>query len=617
MTSVTKMYTSTLPGGQVTVLSTVVESGVLSTSNLDHGSRFSHNTSAIIGVAVSATVGLILSVFVVFFSCTRYRTRAQQRQRQGRRRRQRRKKWRVGSPNASLSKGGSRSAASKRNGSGSGSVSVGIESGNGTWFEDSLPAGPLSIQGYGRGHGRTNLGTGMDSSADILGAGTSSELEDFTDDDEGAWRSPLAKEDDEEVGATSEVVRGAGISGHGYGYVRGVGSGLGTGVGLPTPPDSREGKGKSSLGHSQRRGGLSVAEEETRGTGSVSIGGDDREVEPQLELGNVLPGERRKKSSGASEVTVKAYGGTVASQRSENETLRGLGIGGKVVTVFETTAYEHETGSATPTTNSGSGTTTRTGTMSTTRSKSFKKVLDRIRTSVPGIQITPDVSGSPLTPSSWRNSHEISSGTIVALVGCTFVSKAGTGSAWEVRRPGYDYGGIVRPQQRQMVLERAFGQCQHPYPQEQPRTEGPGQGVVQPPPPVTVISRARDIQFPPSGAMSPSYPPAVASANPNTNTMPPPSLLLLPTSTDFIHPIHSHIPYGTIDRFPNAHGRSVDEETIPGEADEEDSLRVRGSVVRDGLLDPLYLRHGGDGSSPNIEGASLRDYVDYSRRIGG
>src|SRR6266550_3642669 len=176
--------------------------------------RFSHSTGAIIGVAVSATVGLILSVLVVFLSCARYRSREEQ----NRRRRQR------GNWSTFGGKFGGRDLPP-------------------------IPSGPIPTSG------RRSRRDRMDSSANILSIRTP----DIEYEEDKVWRPPLADDDENDEGvALGELVRGASPTGPGYAYGYSIGdvrhddaTGVG-GSGSPTPPDSGEdGKGKSSHGHSQ------------------------------------------------------------------------------------------------------------------------------------------------------------------------------------------------------------------------------------------------------------------------------------------------------------------------------------------------------------------------------
>ncbi|KAF8695801.1 hypothetical protein AX14_001640 [Amanita brunnescens Koide BX004] len=655
----TRIYTFTLPGGQTTVVSTVEESRVLSTSDPVVGSRFSHNTGAIIGVAVSATVGVILSVFVVFLSCTRYRSREEHH-----RRRYRRQQSKAGFV------GGGR-------GWNAFSGSVGRRRGD----LPPIPSGPIPTSPMRRG-GRDR----MDSSANILG-GMRRTPDGEYEEEEKVWRPPLAEDDDDDKDgdeggvALGEVVRGAsptGRDGGGYGFASVCLDGVG--VGLPTPPDSGEdGKGRSSHGHSQSRGHTSSGhghgcggvgvEGALLGLGSVvlppappcmvtdsgigipaqapcsypaygylpAVGGYPgpgpaygplgggagvgsrcvpAEVAPVSEFGTYVgmmgaqeteaahtymhmhttPGEvipsdntqqqgrgaQRDRGMSAADAgeAVKGAGELVTPGASEGEHL-GRSSDGTTSDVaggaMDAAGLERGTGSGSSKASKASrGTAARVDSRSTSsRSRrSLKEVLNRFR----------------------RSSKEVSSGG-AALAGPVPGAVGAGGTITHVgaeTRPGYDYGAIVRPHQRQMVLERAFGHHHH-----QPQLDGAGNcGLgLAPPPPVILVDHAQGIHFP----LVDTYPPLELAHAPAPSSDGP-SILINGPAYELQH----------VDVGPNPYGRSIDDID-----NEEESLDPRGNVVRDKLLDPFFLSPSAGGSSPNIEGASLRDYVDYSRRIGG
>jgi len=212
-------------------------------------------------------------------------------------------------------------------------------------------------------------------------------------------------------------------------------------------------------------------------------------------------------------------------------------------------------------------------------------VLNRFRTLVPSVQATPDARPGR------RNSKDVpsfSGSGGYALAGTALGNVNGGAES----RPGYDYGALVRPHQRQMVLERALGHSQH--------MDAAGNGLA-PPAPVVLANHAAGMHFPIVDAYPPpelvvtSYPSATAG--------------LLPSEAVAHAPANGRVD-GSLGP-SNPFGRSVEEID-----NEDDSLYARNSVARDKLLDPYFLNPAG-GSSPNLEGASLRDYVDYSRRIGG
>jgi len=513
----------------------------------------------------------------------------------------------------------------------------------------------------------------MDSSANILSIRTP----DIEYEEDKVWRPPLADDDENDEGvALGELVRGASPTGPGYAYGYSIGdvrhddaTGVG-GSGSPTPPDSGEdGKGKSSHGHSQspahtsnghRRthvhihapGDRGVGMESallapgpvlpppvvdcgivvpaqtphpvygylpivgypgpTYGLGAAGVGSGPGEVLPKVAGfgsyvgtgpgGEVHPAaagrevegapvssengresrrtQRDRSTSVPSGETMKGAEGLVTPRTSQGEDLsRFSGDGMHNVSEMGRTTPEHglERGTGS---RSSRGTTSKVESSSTSRS--LKEVLNRFRTLVPSVQVTPD--GRP----GRRNSKDIPSfsGSGGSALAGTVLGAVNGG------RPGYDYGAIVRPHQRQMVLERALGHCQH--------MDAAGNGLA-PPAPAVLVDHAAGMDFPivdtyplPELVVT-SYPSATAG--------------LLPSQAVTRAPAD-----GRVDGSPgpsHPFGRSVEEID-----NEDDSLYARNSVVRDKLLDPYFLSPGG-GSSPNIEGASLRDYVDYSRRIGG
>jgi hypothetical protein len=426
----------------------------------------------------------------------------------------------------------------------------------------------------------------MDSSANILGR--TSDGGEYGEEDK-VWRPPLVgdvddeeDEGDEGIAGLGDVVRGASPTGRGGGY--GFGSGMG-----PTPPES--GEVKSSLGHSQSWGHTSSGHGLERGalvadsgagmpaqapypypmyggghpgpgpayvpTAEVVPGDREREI-TYAAPGDVVPPEQQgvveRDRSGE---VVNGIGGLVTPRSSEGDDL-GRSSDGTICEV----APGLERGSGSGSSRASRGTTTvrvdSTSTSSRSR-KSLKEVLKRFRPSSKEI--------SPLSPSG--------GGVGSTLAGPMLGGAAGAGGTTThggaKTRPGYDYGAVVRPHQRQM---RAFGHHHHPHLD--------GAGLV-PPPPAILVDHAQVVHFP----LLDAYPPPPAG---------PSTLLTMDASPCPPHP----------------YGLSADETD-----NEEDSLDPRGSVIRDKLLDPFFLSPSAGGSSPNIEGVSLRDYVDYSRRIGG
>ncbi|KAF9460851.1 hypothetical protein BDZ94DRAFT_877337 [Collybia nuda] len=71
----TKYWSSTLFGGSMTTFSTIIETGVLSTNKPRDDNGFSHNTGAIIGVALAGTFSLTMAVVIFFFACQKYKKR--------------------------------------------------------------------------------------------------------------------------------------------------------------------------------------------------------------------------------------------------------------------------------------------------------------------------------------------------------------------------------------------------------------------------------------------------------------------------------------------------------------------------------------------------------------
>ena len=576
---------------------------------------------------MSATVGLILSVLVVFLSCARYRSREEQ----NRRRRRQRGNW---------------------------STFGGKFGGRGL---PPIPSGPIPTSGSSRSR-RDRL----DSSANILGIRTP-EIE---YEEDKVWRPPLVDDDETDIGnegvALGELVRGASPTRPGYEYGYGFGDirhDDPTGVGgseLPTPPDSREdGKGKSSHGHSQspghtsnghgygqRRVHVQIHAPGDRGVGVESallvpgpalppavvdsgiivpaqaphpvygylpvigypgptygldgagVGSGPGEVPPKVgsvEVGHDVEGalvssengresrrtQRDRSSSAPSGETVKGAGGLVTPRTSQGEDL-SRSSGDAMHNVSEMGRTTPEDGLERGTGSRSSRGTTSKAESSSTRRSSLKEVLNRFRTFVPSVQVTPDARPGR------RNSKDSPS-----FSGSGGSTLAGTvlGTGLETR-PGYDYGALVRPHQRQMVLERALGHSQH--------MDAAGNGLA-PLAPVVLVDHATGIHFsivdahPPPEVVVTSHPSMTGGSLPSVAVTRAPALGRIDGSPGPFHPF----------------GHSAEETD-----NEDDSLYARNSVVRDKLLDPYFLSPGG-GSSPNIEGASLRDYVDYSRRIGG
>ena len=466
----------------------------------------------------------------------------------------------------------------------------------------------------------------MDSSANILRRPDDGEY-----GEDKVWRPPLVEVgegegsgggdgggDDDDEGGLGDVVRGASPSGRGGGGY-GFGCDGMAGVLLPTPPESGEdGKVKSSLGHSQswgRRtssghgldgralpGGCSGACEENTSAQLYPVygylpGPGPAYVPPGGGVGaEAAPGTYYIGMTG--EVTHGAPGDVVPSDGGQQQGLGGgierdrsgeavTGAGGLVTprtseggdfgrssdgTICEVAggAAELERGSGSGSSRASRGTTTvrvdSTSTSSRSR-RSLKEVLKRFRPSSKEI--------SPAGP----------------MLGAVAAEGATTTHGGAETRPGYDYGAIVRPHQRQVVLERAFG---HHHPQSHLDGAGNGGLGLVPPPPAILVNHAQAVRFP------------LLDAYPLTTDAPPPTG---PTTVLTNGPAYE---LEHVDSSPHPYELSVDEIE-----NEEDSLDPRSSVVRDKLLDPFFLSPAAAGSSPNIEGASLRDYVDYSRRIGG
>ena len=537
--------------------------------------RFSHNTGAIIGVAVSATVGVILSVFVVFLSCARYRSREVRRYR-------RRQPHQPPQQEQEERKGfhrdlGRRSWNALRRNWGAGDLSP-------------IPEGPIPTSSSSV-RGRRDR---MDSSANILGR--TSDGGEYAEEEDKVWRPPLVGDDEEEEGGDEgiaglgDVVRGASPTGRGGG-----GYGFGSGVGH-TPPES--GEVKSSLGHSQSWGRTSSGHGLERGalvtdsgagmpaqapypypmyvgpgpayvsaaevvpaSGFGMYAGDREREITYAAPGDVIPPEQRgvveRDRNGEA---VKGIEELVTPRTSEGDDL-ARSSDGTICEVAGGAMPGLERGSGSGSSRASKGTTTvRVDSTSTSRSRrSLKEVLKRFRPSSKEISSSSPSGGGV--------------GSILAgpMLGGTAGAGGTTTHGGAETRPGYDYGAVVRPHQRQM---RAFGHHHHPHLD--------GAGLV-PPPPAILVNHAQVVHFP----LLDAYPPLPAG-----------------TSTAL-----------TVDASPlppHPYGLSADETD-----NEEDSLDPRGSVVRDKLLDPFFLSPSAGGSSPNIEGASLRDYVDYSRRIGG
>lgn len=68
----TKYWTTTDSSGITVTYSTAIGTGVLGT-DASHPGGLSHNTGAIIGVALAGTFTVIISVFIIFFACKRYK----------------------------------------------------------------------------------------------------------------------------------------------------------------------------------------------------------------------------------------------------------------------------------------------------------------------------------------------------------------------------------------------------------------------------------------------------------------------------------------------------------------------------------------------------------------
>lgn len=608
-------------GGRSTVITTVIHSGVLSTNNPLIGDRFSRNTSAIIGVVVSATVGVILSVLIVFFFCKRFRDR---KERKNRRR--------------------SRRSGLRFSGSGSG------------------PRRAAS----GAGSGPSGGGLSRDSSALILGVGYTGEqsrsrsgeepderderdeYEDDDEDDEDVWRSPLV----EEVGI---CMRTGGVAG------------------LPTPSESGDsrpagdsgGGRKSSISHSVPSRANSNGHTNSRSHSHSSRHGNGRSLEGAVYAGPsavVLATNPGTGAGGISQLPSMAEFGTgppvsyagytyppgsvgyyagggigedqalastsgaqstqsaLGTQRSSFASLGGFAscpssymphashapfhvpygsqgtvgaplptsgvmgyIGGETgeigregVVLAEPTSAPGECENISSASGRGAKrrlTASTTGGHVTppeparTRSGSAPPTMGSLRStsrggkSLRGIMnrirtSVPNIQVADGVLPSRRSSRDMSSGSLSTMT---------TGG-----RPGYDYGVVGRPSQRHA-------------------REGKGAQIQAP-------AGYPHLTVPPGAAGVDSYHQAQSKG---------------------------YVPY--------AYGQAVGVSSLAAErdseAEDEDSIRVRGGVVTNGLLDPdLSLGHafagnrGGDGggrSSPNVEGASLRDYVDYTRRIGG
>ncbi|KAF8884721.1 hypothetical protein CPB84DRAFT_1850561 [Gymnopilus junonius] len=70
----TVFFTTTVTSGHDTIISTVIQTGVLSTDTAKP-SRLAGNTGAVVGIVFSGIFGLLIVVLLLFFGCKRYRSR--------------------------------------------------------------------------------------------------------------------------------------------------------------------------------------------------------------------------------------------------------------------------------------------------------------------------------------------------------------------------------------------------------------------------------------------------------------------------------------------------------------------------------------------------------------
>ncbi|KAM6492083.1 hypothetical protein JOM56_011807 [Amanita muscaria] len=526
-------------------------------SQRDCERRFSGNTGAVIAVAVCATVGVIISVFVVFFLCKRYRKRKEREKR----RRSRRPGLR-------------------------------------------LPGAPVSGPGTGNSDSSGRVG---DSSANILGTGYGGEwsrsrsreagMEDG-EDEEDVWRSPLVGEDDDVVtgmgGVTTSSESGEGKPVDGgkssIGHQSGHSHSLGHSLSHSQSTSAHHGQGQevqlsmaefgmgpvsyaayayppalvgyhpgvaAGGGGGEGSGAPGGGEGQSRGFDSHGSRASYGAFVPYGPNGPFVPYPSPVAISGVGTgcyvppaingvETKDKPGQRPGSRESEGEVSSAAGGHATAISASATTATAAgASGLVSMPTTGTSGSRGSKGSLRSIGSKNLRGFMDRIRTSVPNTD--------GMLPTR-RSSKDMSSPP----------SASGSDGA----RPGYDYGAVGRPR---LV------------------------SGIHAPPPVAFVYPGFHIT--PPGAPGADVPSDLPS-----------------------NPQDGPILYGY--PVPAVNGEregGVDD-------DEDDSLRIKSGVVTDGLLEPnlsLTGAGGGDGgsfggrSSPNVEGASLRDYVDYSRRIGG
>ncbi|KAF8629377.1 hypothetical protein AX17_005673 [Amanita inopinata Kibby_2008] len=552
----TKVYTTTLVGGKTSTISTIVESGVLSTSSSSNTSSFARNKNAIIGVAVASTAGFVLSILVVFSICSRYRVRHRLR--------------------------------SSRQGRG-------------------YDGSSTNILGYGYGD---------------------------------TWRPPLSEEDvvdqnGEGDGSLGSHERETGLSVLGHGVLGLSQGGLqNMAVGYQSPSDSHSNGGDGPSGGGGGGGGDGVIGMPDNGALGGSVPGMIQAPLPLVyapyegipmsmpTFGQVamaaplaMPAPVPVASPALDRVMV-----TGRMRGVEPEPVIPLVYRMDPVTapvMPRTGETERRSGSGSPDGKTKEDLTATTDTATNMspikamgRGRSLSGILDRFRIPVPNIL--------PTSESSLAGSSGVTASREMRMAPSS---------------PAYDYGAIVRPQPislsqfQRVPQQQQQQQYMSPLMLQRPHLQTPPPALVsQSPYPVPSISEGRTTVIPapdlemgdgrPASAVPPrdrpfSYPyrrlsttNGTASSSPSASA----SQNLL-ANLNTVQSLNPSVP--TVDE----RGGEGEIEGC-GDEDGEESVNVR--VIRDGLLDP-YLgewnveRRGAEGG----EDVSLRDYVDYSRRIGG
>ncbi|PFH47988.1 hypothetical protein AMATHDRAFT_49892 [Amanita thiersii Skay4041] len=491
-TPMTTKVTRTLLGGRTTVITTMVQSGVLST-NAAGDNGFSHNTGAIIGVAVAGTAIVIAAVVLVFWLCASYRHQ---------------RRWSDDTP----------------------------------WW----------------------LGADGDSRANILGRSGG----DWTSvaSSVRSWRPPLGEDDDDDnvwqglpyVSPTTTHGAPAFIPGlMGYDAPTSEGHGASSGEGITVgPPTSTE-------SHSHMHDNLFVAGGQSResGTSDPTSG---------LRMEWVAPPVGYERITG---VPVTFIGGHEEGERRfitkkmrEPELSPGMWLAGKNV---------GDSNSPSSPSSSSAAVVERAG-----LGVRVKSILGKVKN-------VPNLSGT---------------GTIK------------TKGQYMTERPMYEYGVIGRPGPVSVVVA------------PQPAVLSPPSRLVSTPPPIFPL-----VVSPPLPSLvhpEPSPPPAVHG---NPGFFVPPVVATQEARRE--EPPRSH-PRRALRRLSTTNGSNPDlsprmplyrarhslggSSAIVDDSDGDVHTYLEDHVV-DGLLDPHMGRRwkGDEGESFGGEEGSLRDYVDYSRRIGG